>query len=74
MEQKKSIVHTIDHETIKVLINAHHQISLPGQDLTLKIVQMFFENSCELRHTVVCQRPRKQKNMQGTQVCYLLVL
>ena len=25
------------------------------------------------RHTVVCQRPRKQKKMRGTQVCYLLV-
>ena len=25
------------------------------------------------RHTVVCQRPRKQKKTHGTQVCYLLV-
>ena len=25
------------------------------------------------RHTVVCQWPRKQKKMCGTQVCYLLV-
>ena len=25
------------------------------------------------RHTVVCQQPRKQKKMCGTQVCYLLV-
>ena len=25
------------------------------------------------RHTVVCQRPRKQKKTRGTQVCYLLV-
>ena len=25
------------------------------------------------RHTVVCQRPRKQKKTRDTQVCYLLV-
>ena len=27
----------------------------------------------ESGHTVVCQRPRKQKKACGTQVCYLLV-
>ena len=35
------------YETIKVQTNAHRQNSLPGQDLTLKIVQTFFDNSCE---------------------------
>ena len=45
MGQKNSILHTIDHETIKVLTNAHRQISLPGQDLTLKIAQIFFDNN-----------------------------
>ena len=39
MGQKNSILHAIARETIKVQTNAHHQNSLPGQDLTLKIVQ-----------------------------------
>ena len=34
-------------ETIKVWANAHHQNSLPGQDLMLKIAQIFFDISCE---------------------------
>ena len=44
---KNSIVHAIDHEAIKVQTNAHCQNSLPRQDLTLKIAQIFFDNSCE---------------------------
>ena len=47
MGQKNSIMHTIDHETIKVQNNSHCQNSLPGQDLMLKIVQIFFDNSCD---------------------------
>ena len=47
MGQKNSILHAIDRETIKVQTNAHHENSLPEQDLTLKIAQMFFENCCE---------------------------
>ena len=40
MGQKNSILHAIARETIKVWTNAHPQNSLPGQDLTLKIVQI----------------------------------
>ena len=47
MGAKNSILHTIDCEAIKVLTNAHRCNSLPGQDLTLKIAQIFFANSCE---------------------------
>ena len=47
MGQKNSIVQAIDRETIKVQTNAHRQNSLPGQDLKLKIVQIFFDNFCE---------------------------
>ena len=38
----------IDCETIKVQTNAHHENFLPGQDLMIKIAQIFFDNSCEL--------------------------
>ena len=41
------MVYTIDHEAMKVPDNAHHQNSLPEQDVTLKIAQIFFENSYE---------------------------
>ena len=34
-------------EAIKVQTNAYHQNSLPGQDLMLKVAQIFFVNSCE---------------------------
>ena len=44
MGQKNSILHAIDREATKVPTNAH---SLPGQDLTLKIAQIFFDNSYE---------------------------
>ena len=37
MEQKNSILHAIDHETIKVHTNAYCRNSLPGQDLMLKL-------------------------------------
>ena len=47
MGQKNSILHTIAHKAIKVWANAHRQNSLPGQDLMLKVVQIFFVNSCE---------------------------
>ena len=48
MGQKNSMVHAIDHETIKVRMNAHCQSALPGQDLTLKIAQIFFEYNVHL--------------------------
>ena len=47
MRQKYSILYASDCETIKVPTNALHHNPLPGQDLTLKIAQIFFENSCE---------------------------
>ena len=47
MRQKYSILHTSDCETIKVPSNALYHNPLPGQDLTLKIAQTFFENPCE---------------------------
>ena len=47
MEQKISIQHAVDRETIKVQTNTHCQNSLFRQDGTLKIVQIFFGNSCE---------------------------
>ena len=47
MGQKNSIPHAIAREAIKVQANAHRQNSLPGQDLTLKVAQIFFVNSCE---------------------------
>ena len=47
MRQKNSIPHAIAREAIKVPTNAHRQNSLPGQDLTLKVAQIFFLNSCE---------------------------
>ena len=47
MGKKNSILHAIACETIKVWTNAHCQNSLPGYNLTLKIVQIFFDNSCE---------------------------
>ena len=47
MGQKNSIVHAIARETIKVQTYDHRQNFLSGQDLTLKIVQIFFDNSCE---------------------------
>ena len=37
----------IAREAIKVRTNAHCKNSLPGQDLTLKVAQIFFVNSCE---------------------------
>ena len=49
MRQKNSILRAIAREAIKVRIIAHHQNSLPGQDFMLKIVQIFFGNSCEYR-------------------------
>ena len=47
MGQKNAIVHAIAREAIKVQTNAHRQNSLPGQDLMLKVAQIFFVNSCE---------------------------
>ena len=47
MGQKNSIVHAIACEAIKVWTDAHRQNSLLGQDLTLKVAQIFFVNSCE---------------------------
>ena len=47
MGQKNSIPHAIAHEAIKVQTNAHRQNLLPGQDLMLKVAQIFFVNSCE---------------------------
>ena len=46
MGQKNSILHAIAREAIKVRTDAHRKTP-PGQDLTLKIVQIFFDNSCE---------------------------
>ena len=47
MGQNNSILHAIAREAIKMQTNAHRQNSLPGQDLTLKVAQIFFVNSCE---------------------------
>ena len=47
MGQKNFMLYAINHETIKVQTDAHHQNSLLGQDLMLKIAQIFFENSHE---------------------------
>ena len=43
---EKYIQYKINREVMKVQANAQHQNSLPGQDLTLKIVQTFFDNFC----------------------------
>ena len=47
MGQKSSIMYAINHKAMKVWANAHCQNFLPGQDITLTIAQISFENSCE---------------------------
>ena len=47
MGHKNSILHAIAREAIKVQTNAHRHNSLPGQDLALKVAQIFFVNSYE---------------------------
>ena len=47
MGQKNSILHAIAREATKVQTNAHRQNSAPGEDLTLKVAQIFFVNPCE---------------------------
>ena len=47
MGQKNSILHAIAREAMEVRADAHRKNSLPGQDLTLKVAQIFFVNSCE---------------------------
>ena len=42
-----SILHAIDYEIIQVWNNTHRQNFLSGQDLTIKIEQIFFDNSCK---------------------------
>ena len=49
MRQKNSIQHAIVREAIKVWAIAYRQNSSPGQDIMLKIAQIFLENSCEQR-------------------------
>ena len=44
---EKSILYEINCKAMKVQANAHCQNSLPGQDLTLRIAQAFFDNFCE---------------------------
>ena len=46
-EELYLILYSIDSKTIKVRTNAHHQNSLPWQEVKLKIAQIFIEHSCE---------------------------
>ena len=52
MAQNSFILDDIDREAMKVLVDAHHQNWLPGNDIPIKTTEAFLTIACKLYLTI----------------------